>query len=234
MELLFKPLVLLALFVQPFISCYSQQRDSRNEPITRDLLSNLESGKDYLLELKSGTTLEIYIQQVGPEGISGFSYQYLSSRRLTKLDYFETFERIENNVASVTLLKRVPLIITETFEDPDPIPQQIDYTPEERAKIEKFHKMKMVGTTLTVLGGLVVMVGAISAMSKTDILSGTAPDTHTEEVIVGIGMVAVVPGVPLMCFGIHNERKYKNEAKGTSVRLGLNTKRPGLTLMFQF
>jgi hypothetical protein len=102
------------------------------------------------------------------------------------------------------------------------------------SKIRKSQRMKKAGVTLTVLGGLVVVVGAISAMSKMDILSGEVPDTHTEEVIVGIGMIAVVPGVPLMCIGIHNERKYKKQAKENSVSLGLNMKRPGLSLTFRF
>jgi len=96
--------------------------------------------------------------------------------------------------------------------------------------------MQTAGITLTVLGGLAVAAGVISAMAKStdSILSGESPDTHTEEVIIGVGMIAVAPGVTLMCLGTHKERKYKKELQGASVRLGLNTYRRGLSLIFRF
>ncbi len=236
MKLLLKTLVILALIVLPLTSCISQQRPSRHQQITRDFLLKLETGKDYLLELKSGATLEIYLQDISPERISGFSYYYESRAKVTIPDYSDTFETIEKNVARITLLKREPLIYSKAVYVPTPPSPEVSYKPEELIKIQKFQKMKKAGFSITLLGGLAVTAGVISAMAKStdSVLSGESPDTHTEEVIIGVGMLAVVPGVTLMCLGTHKERKYKKELQGASIGLGLNPYRPGLSLKIRF
>jgi len=216
MRLLSKTMVALPLIAQLLSSCGSHQKLSGQVPITHEFLSTLESGKDYRFELKSGFNMEVYIKQVNHESITGYSYHYDSNSRLTKLEYAEAFQRIENNVVSISELRRKPYLFTQALDKPMvpiTVPDGPNYTREElERKIKKSQKMKEAGTTLTVLGGLAVAGGVIAYIAKdVDNLSGDQKDANTEGAVIGIGMAIAAPGALLWILGSKKERKYKKE-----------------------
>lgn len=205
------------MIAQLLSSCSPHQKLSRQAPITYEFLSALEPGKDYRFELKAGFNMEVYIKQVNDESLSGYSYQYNSNSRLTKLEYVETFQKIETNVASISVLRRKPYLITRGLDKPMvpiTLPEESNYTREElERRIKKSQKMKEAGTTLTVLGALTVTGGVIAGMNKDldNLSGGSQQDTKTEATVIGIGMAVAVPGVLLWIVGSKKERKYKRE-----------------------
>ena len=109
--LLAKWMVIFSLVVLLLSSCNSYQSLTRKRPITRDFLSRLQPEKKYKFELKTGYKVKIYIQAVNLDNVTGFTYQYDYNNKLTKIDYQETFETIEQNVSAISVLKPNPYLI---------------------------------------------------------------------------------------------------------------------------
>ena len=97
-----KSLAMLVSLSLLLSSCYSYQRITKTEPITRNLLSTLQPGKDYKFELKSGAIQTIFVTAVDGDTIKGFLYQRVNGK-MTQSDYLDTFENIEKSVSTIAV-----------------------------------------------------------------------------------------------------------------------------------
>ena len=103
------------------------------------------------------------------------------------------------------------------------------------AKVKKYKNMKQGGAALTIVGGILVVVGVATMASSLDILASEQNDTYKSgETVCAIGMIALAPGIPLLIIGAHNQRKYSRTLDSLSVRLNVNTHGRGLTLSYRF
>ena len=109
-----KQLVILVLLVQLLPSCITYRNLTKNEPITYDLLSKLEPGKKYKFELKVKNSLPqiIYVTGVDSETITGYFYQKSVNGKRAKINYSETFEKIQLSTSKISVAKHNPLLTT--------------------------------------------------------------------------------------------------------------------------
>jgi len=104
------------------------------------------------------------------------------------------------------------------------------------SKVEKYRKMKNAGATLTVLGGVLVVVGLVTMSNSTYDL-WTGDETGNFEAGAAaylVGAAGLGSGIPLWIVGAHNQRKYKSKFESLSVRINASPHSNGLTLSYRF
>jgi hypothetical protein len=102
-------------------------------------------------------------------------------------------------------------------------------------KVEKYRKMKHTGTVLTVLGGILFVVGVVTLENSVVTNYSNGQTTTTGNANAGaaafvFGMAGLGVGIPLWAVGAHNERKYNT----LSFRFNANPRGRGLTLAYRF
>lgn len=85
--LLTKHLALMLLLVPLLLSCYSYKSITKNEPVTSEVLSNLETGKTYAFELKTGFIFKVYIESIEANTIVGYAFLEGVDGRENKIRY---------------------------------------------------------------------------------------------------------------------------------------------------
>jgi len=102
-------------------------------------------------------------------------------------------------------------------------------------KIVRYGKMKNVGAASTVLGAIAMIAGvAIINANNSSILGGESNNWGTGVGLFIVGVAGVGSGMPLWGVGSHNERKYKAQLTGLSVRLNVRPGYRGLGLSYRF
>ena len=111
-------------------------------------------------------------------------------------------------------------------------PENLDYI----NKIEKYRKMKNTGATLTVLGGVLVAIGAaVMYNSSYDWWTGEETGNRQAGALCTVfGIAGLGSGIPLWAVGAHNQRKYTEKLQGLSVKINANSRSSGLTLSYRF
>lgn len=106
-------------------------------------------------------------------------------------------------------------------------------------KAQKFKKMKDTGAVLTVGGGILTVVGFITAMNSsiTTVDNGYGNVTTTTQghpvagfLALTLGHAGLGAGIPLWIIGKNKERQYNQKLEGVSLKLNLNKKVAGFTL----
>ena len=108
--LLKKHAALLALLVPLLVSCYSYKSITKNEPVTREVLSTLESGKTYAFELKTGFVFKVYVERIEADTIVGYAFLEGADGKENKIRYSEGFENVVKHVAKISLWKHNPYL----------------------------------------------------------------------------------------------------------------------------
>ena len=109
--------------------------------------------------------------------------------------------------------------------------QQRPETPANLKQMEQARKMKNGGATLTVLGGVLMIVGGLTLRNEIRNGEGSA-EAGLICYIAGIGGIA--SGIPLMAVGTRNMKKYQGKSDGLSVRINANPRSSGLSLFYRF
>jgi len=111
-------------------------------------------------------------------------------------------------------------------------------------KAEKYRKRKNTGATLTVLGGVLFVVGVATLANSSyntyyNGSTGTTTNSTTGNPEAGslallFGMGGLGAGIPLWIVGAHQQRKYEAKLQNLSFRFNLNPGGKGLTLSYRF
>ena len=108
-------------------------------------------------------------------------------------------------------------------------------------KVEKFRKMKSTGATLTVTGGILVVVGISMIINgtKTTNYGGSSQSTVNSSAETGVlvyllGVGSLGAGIPLWIVGAHQQGKYERKFENVSVGFNLTPQKTGLTLTYRF
>ena len=110
-------------------------------------------------------------------------------------------------------------------------------------KVEKYRKMKGTGATLTVMGGILLVVGVatlLNVSSNTYVNSyGSTQTTTSGNAATGavaylLGLGGLGAGIPLWIVGAHQQRKYSKRLEGFTLRFNMNPQGKGLTLACRF
>jgi hypothetical protein len=110
-------------------------------------------------------------------------------------------------------------------------------------KVEKYHRMKRTGTTLTLMGSVLSVVGMVTIMNssyETTYSSYGSPQTtssrNPEAGIAAylVGSACVGAGIPLWIVGGVNEGRYQRKLDALTVGASLNRGSAGLTLRYRF
>lgn len=109
-------------------------------------------------------------------------------------------------------------------------------------KVEKYHRMKRTGQTLTVLGSVLSVVGFVTMLNSsyetttnqygTQTTSSGNPGAGLAAYLVGSACVGA--GVPLWIVGGVNEGKYQRKLNALNVGAKINRDGAGLTLRYRF
>lgn len=110
-------------------------------------------------------------------------------------------------------------------------------------KIEKYHRMKRTGTTLTVLGSALSVVGLVTLLnsSTTTTSNGYGPSQTSTDGNPGAGLAAylvgsacVGVGIPLWIVGGVNEGRYQRKFDDLTIEAGVAPQGGGFTLRYRF
>ena len=107
-------------------------------------------------------------------------------------------------------------------------------------KVEKYGRMKNTGATLTVTGGILVIVSIsmlIKAGNTTNQNSTQQSLTAAEQnaiLVYYLGAASLGAGIPLWIVGGHAQRKYERKFESISLRVNLTPQKTGLTLTYRF
>jgi hypothetical protein len=111
-------------------------------------------------------------------------------------------------------------------------------------KAEKYKKMQSAGTALTIVGGVLTIVGVITVANSsidetTDSYGYTTTDTKGHPVLGAFsilgGGACLGAGIPLMIIGGKKHRQYSDMAESVSLKFNANPKRgAGITLTYRF
>jgi hypothetical protein len=105
-----RSLVLMVLFVPLLLSCYTYKSITKNKPVTREVLSELETGKTYTFELRTGFSFRIYVESVETDTIVGYAFVESADGKEDKMRYSEGFENLIEQVAKISLWKHNPYL----------------------------------------------------------------------------------------------------------------------------
>ncbi|HEY5918562.1 MAG TPA: hypothetical protein VIU13_14195 [Chryseolinea sp.] len=103
----------------------------------------------------------------------------------------------------------------------------IDYV----KKVEKYRRMKITGTTLTIMGSVLCAVGTVVMIHDT-VDEGEPSDAGVATLVAG--HVAFATGIPLWIVGSNNQKKYSKLAQQVNVRINATPRSHGLTLTYRF
>ena len=123
------------------------------------------------------------------------------------------------------LITILMLVTTKSFA------QQRPATPDNRQQLEQARKLKNGGATLTVLGGILMVVGGLTLRNSIRNGEGSG-EAGVVCYILGIGGIA--SGIPMMAVGSRNMKKLTQKSDGLSVRINANPRSSGLTLTYRF
>ncbi len=110
-------------------------------------------------------------------------------------------------------------------------------------KVEKYRKMKGTGATLTVVGGILLVVGIATLVNATSnsytnsygsTSTSTSNNAATGAVAYLLGLGGLGAGIPLWIVGAHQQRKYSKRLEGFTLRFNMNPQGKGLTLACRF
>jgi len=105
-----KSLALIVLLVPLLLSCYSYKSITKNKPVTREVLSKLESGKIYTFELKTGFIFKVNVERIDSDTIVGYAFLVGADGKENKIRYSEGFENVVKQVAKISLWKHNPYL----------------------------------------------------------------------------------------------------------------------------
>ena len=105
--------------------------------------------------------------------------------------------------------------------------EKVDYA----AQVEKYRKMKNVGTALTVVGSVLFVSGLVTMYNATDVYDGIL---GTGAVLFVGGCVSLGAGIPLWIVGGVQQKKYSAKPQQLSVRINATPQNQGLTLTYRF
>lgn len=101
--------------------------------------------------------------------------------------------------------------------------------------------MKSTGTTLTITGGILVVVGISMIVKSVNSYNSNTTSQNTlnsnayeGELIYLLGLGSLGAGIPLWIVGGHSQGKYERKFENLSVGFNLNPQRTGLTLSYRF
>lgn len=128
------------------------------------------------------------------------------------------------------LITLVVLVTTQSVAQQNP--EKLDYV----NKVEKYRNMKNTGATLTVIGGVLAVIGAATMYSSSyNMWTGEGAGTlQTGAITTVAGIAGLGSGIPLLCIGTHFQKKYSAKLEGLSVRVNANARSTGLTLSYRF
>jgi hypothetical protein len=108
----------------------------------------------------------------------------------------------------------------------------IDYV----KKVEKYRRMKIAGTTLTVLGSVLFVAGTITILNSTaeDLFYTESKSTDAGVACFFAGNIALAGGIPLWIIGANNQKKYSKLAQQLNVKISAAPRQPTLTLTYRF
>lgn len=109
-------------------------------------------------------------------------------------------------------------------------------------KIEKYHRMKRTGKTLTFLGSALSIAGLITLFNSTTTTTynGSYYQTTTDGnpgaglAAYLVGSACVGAGVPLWIVGGVNEGRYQRKFDALTVGANVSPRQAGLTLRYRF
>lgn len=109
-------------------------------------------------------------------------------------------------------------------------------------KVEKYHRMKRTGKTLTFAGTALSIVGFVTLLnsSVTTTYNGSYSQTTTEGnpgaglAAYLVGSACVGAGVPLWIVGGVNEGRYQRKFDALTVGANVSPRQAGLTLRYRF
>lgn len=109
-------------------------------------------------------------------------------------------------------------------------------------KVEKYHRMKRTGKTLTFLGTALSIVGVVTMMnsSTTTYYNGSYTQTSVDgnpgagAAAYLVGSACVGAGVPLWIVGGISEGRYQRKYDALSVEGSLTPRQAALTLRYRF
>jgi len=109
-------------------------------------------------------------------------------------------------------------------------------------KVEKYRKMKGTGATLTVVGGILLVVGIATLVNATSNSYNSYGTTQTSTsgnaaagavaYLLGLGGLGAV--IPLWIVGAHRQRKYSKRLEGFTLRFNVNPQGKGVTVACRF
>ena len=105
--------------------------------------------------------------------------------------------------------------------------ENIDYV----KKVEKYRRMKITGTTLTIMGSVLCAVGTVVMIHDT-VDEGEPSDAGVATLVAG--HIAFASGIPLWIIGSNNQKKYSKIAQQVNVRINTTPRSHGLTLTYRF
>ncbi|MDH4092101.1 MAG: hypothetical protein OEV74_18180 [Cyclobacteriaceae bacterium] len=102
-------------------------------------------------------------------------------------------------------------------------------------QVEKYHKIKTTGTTLTLLGGVLFIAGVVTTSNNQPDFWSDQPGNYAAGMgMMVLGGAGLGSGIPLWTVGAHHGRKYRNQLEGISVRVRMNRQSKGIGLIWRF
>jgi hypothetical protein len=110
-------------------------------------------------------------------------------------------------------------------------------------KVEKYRKMKGTGATLTVVGGILLVVGIATLVNATSssytnsygsTQTSTSGNAGAGAVAYLLGVAGLGAGIPLWIVGAHQQRKYSKRLEGFTLRFNVNPQNKGVTVACRF
>lgn len=102
-------------------------------------------------------------------------------------------------------------------------------------QVEKYHKIKTAGTTLTLLGGVLFIAGVVTTSNNQPDFWSDQPGNYAAGMgMMVLGGAGLGSGIPLWAVGAHYNRKYKSQLEGISVRVRVDRQSKGIGLIWRF